>query len=87
MIGSLAGQLDENTVFLDICSGIGTIGICLATAAKEVIGIEMVPTACNDAKGNVDLNSITNYQVTMNEEDYLSNLSTSLRLCARKWKT
>lgn len=54
MIGSLTGELNEKTIFLDICSGIGTIGICLANSAKEVIGIEMVETACNDAKINVE---------------------------------
>lgn len=53
LIGKLTGDLNEKTVFLDICSGIGTIGICLATDAKEVIGIEMVETACNDAKLNI----------------------------------
>ena len=34
LVGKIAvegrGEFDENTVFLDICSGIGTIGMCLA---------------------------------------------------------
>lgn len=54
LIGSLTGELNERTIFLDICSGIGTIGICLATSAKEVIGIEMVESACEDAKINIE---------------------------------
>lgn len=28
-------------VFLDVCAGSGTIGVCVADAVKEVIAIEM----------------------------------------------
>ena len=44
-------------MFLDICSGIGTIGICIGNEAKQIVGVEMVVQACEDAKINADLNS------------------------------
>ncbi|KAL4485710.1 hypothetical protein ABPG72_010972 [Tetrahymena utriculariae] len=75
LIGSLTGELNEKTIFLDICSGIGTIGICLANSAKEVIGIEMVETACNDAKVNIQQNGITNYKVICSKvEDVINEI-------------
>ena len=60
LIGSLL-NIDEKTVFLDICSGIGTIGMCLAENVHKVIGIEMVSDAVEDSKKNAELNNITNY--------------------------
>lgn len=42
--------MDEKTIFLDICSGIGTIGMCLAEKAYKVIGIEIVADAVEDSK-------------------------------------
>ena len=55
--------MDKNTVLLDICSGAGTIGICLAAQCFKVVGIEMVETACKDAEENIKLNNIDNYEV------------------------
>lgn len=37
--------------------------MCLAESCKQVIGIEMVPSACENAKINKELNGITNYKV------------------------
>jgi tRNA/tmRNA/rRNA uracil-C5-methylase (TrmA/RlmC/RlmD family) len=50
-VGDLA-KLDENTVLLDICSGIGTIGLSVGANAKKIIGIEMVESSCENAKKN-----------------------------------
>lgn len=60
LIGELA-NIDENTIFLDICSGIGTIGICLAEKAKQIIAIEVVESACQDALKNAENNSVKNF--------------------------
>jgi tRNA/tmRNA/rRNA uracil-C5-methylase (TrmA/RlmC/RlmD family) len=50
-VGDLAG-LDENTILLDICSGIGTIGLSVGKNAKKIIGIEMVESSCDNARKN-----------------------------------
>ena len=71
LIGKLA-EVDENTVFLDICSGIGTIGICLAGKAKKIIAIEVVEAACKDSLKNAENNKINNFSFHCNKvEDIL----------------
>ncbi len=45
-------QLSENDVVVDAYAGIGTIGISLADRVKEVLGMEVIPEAVNDAKAN-----------------------------------
>ena len=54
-----AGLTDKETV-LDLYCGIGTITLCLAKAAKRVIGAEIVPPAIRDAKENAVRNGIEN---------------------------
>ena len=46
----------------DLYCGIGTIGLTLATRAREVIGVELVESAVADAIGNARINEITNAQ-------------------------
>lgn len=50
-----AGQL-----VLDICCGVGTIGLCAARHCRNVVGIELVPEAVESAKQNAALNGIEN---------------------------
>ena len=45
---------------LDLYCGTGTIGLTMAGKAKQVIGVEVVPEAVEDAKRNATLNGITN---------------------------
>ena len=54
-----AGLTGRETV-LDLYCGIGTITLCLAKAAKRVIGAEIVPPAIRDAKENAVRNGIEN---------------------------
>jgi len=44
----------------DLYTGAGTIANFIASHVKEVIGIEYVPQAIEDAKINADINNITN---------------------------
>ena len=60
LIGKIA-DVDEKTIFLDICSGIGTIGICLADKAKQIVAIEVVESACQDSLKNAQNNKVTNF--------------------------
>ena len=56
---SLANLTGHERVF-DLYCGIGTIGLSLAEYAKEVIGVEIVPEAVENAKENARLNGIEN---------------------------
>lgn len=51
---------NPNTYLLDVCCGTGTIGLIMSSTAKQVIGIEMVKSAVDDAHKNAELNKITN---------------------------
>ena len=55
----LAGLRGHERVF-DLYSGIGTIGLALASRAREVIGVEIVEPAVADAIDNARRNEITN---------------------------
>ena len=45
---------------LDLYCGAGTIGLSMADTAKQIIGVEIVPEAIENAKLNAAANSITN---------------------------
>ena len=45
---------------MDICCGTGTIGLCMASQVRSVIGVELIREAVEDAKKNAEENRITN---------------------------
>jgi len=45
---------------IDLYSGVGSIGLCLADRFEEVFGVEIVEDAVVDAKKNAERNGITN---------------------------
>ncbi len=45
---------------LDLYCGTGTIGLSMADAVKELVGVEIIPEAIEDAKINAQLNGIEN---------------------------
>lgn len=45
---------------LDLYCGIGTIGLSLVDACKELIGVELIPQAVENAKENAALNGVEN---------------------------
>ena len=55
----LAGLRGAERV-LDLFCGIGTIALALASSAREVIGLELLPRAVEDAAANAELNGIAN---------------------------
>ncbi|MGI8944793.1 MAG: 23S rRNA (uracil(1939)-C(5))-methyltransferase RlmD [Thermoleophilaceae bacterium] len=55
----LAGLSGRERVF-DLYCGIGTIGLALSLAAREVVGVELVERAVADAIANAKLNGIDN---------------------------
>lgn len=52
--------LDGTGLLVDLYCGAGTIGLCLAKGAGEVLGVELVPQAVEDAARNAETNGITN---------------------------
>ena len=54
-----AGLTGNETVW-DLYCGIGTISLFMATKAKKVCGVEIVPEAIEDARKNAKENGITN---------------------------
>lgn len=53
-------QLTGNELVYDLYTGTGTIANFVAKKSKQVVGIEYVPEAIEDAKINSQLNNITN---------------------------
>lgn len=53
-------QVDESQTVLDLYCGIGTVGICAASNAKELVGIEIVPEAVENAQANAKRNHLNN---------------------------
>lgn len=53
-------DLKGDEILLDLYCGAGTIGMTMADKAKQVIGVEIIPQAIENAKENTELNSITN---------------------------
>ena len=47
-------------ILLDLYCGTGTIGLSMANAVGQVIGVEVVPQAVDDARRNAQQNEITN---------------------------
>lgn len=55
-----AAALTGNETVLDLYCGTGTITLCLARAAKEVIGVEVIDAAIENARQNAVRNGIEN---------------------------
>ena len=70
--GEFAGLTGSERVY-DLFCGIGTIGLALAPAAREVWGVEIVEMAVADAIGNAELNGIANARF------YAGDIRTAMR--------
>ncbi|MCX7797046.1 MAG: 23S rRNA (uracil(1939)-C(5))-methyltransferase RlmD [Melioribacter sp.] len=55
-------NLKGTEIIYDLYSGAGTIPIFISGKAKEIYGFENVNSAIEDAKVNLELNSVTNFQ-------------------------
>ena len=53
-------EMAEKPLVYDLYTGTGTIANFVAEKARQVIGIEYVPEAIEDAKVNAEINGITN---------------------------
>lgn len=50
----------KSDVVLDLYCGIGSVGICAASGCGELVGIEIVPKAAENARENAKLNKLEN---------------------------
>lgn len=53
-------RIEPHHLVFDLYTGTGTIALFMAHKAKEVVGIEIVPEAIEDAKKNAEANGIEN---------------------------
>lgn len=53
-------DLKKSDRCIELYAGTGTIGMAISKYVKEVIGVEIVPEAVENAKANVELNGIEN---------------------------
>lgn len=53
-------DLTPDQTLIDAYAGVGTLGILAADRVKQVVGIETIPEAVEDAKHNVQINHIKN---------------------------
>ena len=67
--------LTGNELVYDLYTGTGTIANFIAKDAKQVIGIEYVPEAIEDAKINAEINKITNTKFFAGDMKDLLNTS------------
>ena len=51
-------KLDDRTVLLDLCCGTGVIGICLSKHVKKIIGIELIESAIENSRKNLEINGL-----------------------------
>ncbi len=51
---------DKNTRVLDLYCGIGTVGLCACPDAGELVGVEIVPQAVENARKNAAVNGAEN---------------------------
>lgn len=59
-IAKQEAELTGGEVLLDLYCGTGTIGLTMAESVKELIGVEIVPQAVEDARLNARLNGVEN---------------------------
>lgn len=53
-------NLGGDEILLDLYCGVGTIGLTMADSVKQLVGIEIIPQAIENAKINAKLNNINN---------------------------
>lgn len=63
----LKNLLDENSVVLDMCCGVGTLSLIAASKAKKVYGIEIVENAVRDCMVNARMNKIENVEFMLGD--------------------
>ena len=66
---------DKSTRVLDLYCGIGTVGICAAADARELVGVEIVPQAVKNARRNAEINGIENASFYVSDAAGIADLA------------
>ncbi|VDO06777.1 unnamed protein product [Rodentolepis nana] len=61
----------SDAILLDVCCGAGVIGLCLADCFDQVVGIELIPSAVQNAKRNAEINGIKNAEFYVGKAEEL----------------
>lgn len=70
----------QNSVLLDVCCGVGTIGLCMARHCPKVIGVELIEEAVVSARKNAALNNVENCEYRCGKaEDLMPKIIEELR--------
>ena len=64
--------LTGNEVVWDMYCGIGTISLIMATRAKKVYGVEIVPAAIENAKNNASINGLDNAEFYVGKSEEIA---------------
>ena len=64
--------LTGNEVVWDMYCGIGTISLIMATRAKKVYGVEIVPAAIENAKNNARINGLDNAEFYVGKSEEIA---------------
>ena len=67
LIRALKENIDDNSIVLDLCCGVGTLGLSIAEKCKKVYGIEIVKNAIEDAIFNAKINNINNAEYILGD--------------------
>lgn len=70
-LAAQALDLQASDTLIDAYAGVGTIGLSLASRVKNVLGMEIIPEAVNDANKNARLNGISNAQYELGRAEDL----------------
>lgn len=62
-LGLELAQISKNQIVYDLYCGTGTLGICAAKRAKQVVGVELSPESAHDARHNAKENGIDNITI------------------------
>ena len=72
-------KLNKDDIVLDCYSGIGTISLSMAKSVKQVIGVEIVKEAVNDAIGNAKYNNINNVRFYLDDcKKFMNNYNSKI---------
>lgn len=73
-IASMVG-MHKNMTLLDICCGTGTLGMCLANRVGQVLGVDILPSAIDEAQRNAKNNRLSNCSFMVgNAEDAIGRM-------------
>ncbi|MGN1114287.1 MAG: 23S rRNA (uracil(1939)-C(5))-methyltransferase RlmD [Oscillospiraceae bacterium] len=67
-------DLSKDDILLDLYCGAGTIGLSMASKVKKLIGVEIIPSAIENAKDNAKANEISNSEFICGDAGQIARL-------------